>query len=265
MLFYERLSAVVSITLMGMAVYFVLDFPAQTLELTLFGSPLEVETPTRWLMAFLLAGMAIAGTDYIVRGHPLLPTRRLSYISTFWALPGLIVLLATQTLGLSDSAPVWAISLTGVGVVLWLTVSAELRTLDPDAGILPRLWQQLVSYMVALLFFVVIYNTRSRSAFSATAVMLVSGAAALALLRRSPDDILHGWLLAGVVGLSLGQLTWALNYWRVATLNAGLLLFLAFYLLVGLSQQHLTGRVTRRTLLEFGAIALTALVVIAYL
>jgi hypothetical protein len=125
-----------------------------------------------------------------------------------------------------------------------------------------RLWQQLVGYVVALLFFVVIYNTRSRSALSATAVMFVSGMTAVALLRQQPPRILISWLLAVIIGLSMGQLTWALNYWRIGTLNAGLLLFLMFYLLVGLSQQHLTGKLSSRTLWEFGVIATVALVVI---
>jgi hypothetical protein len=263
--FYERLSAVISITLIGMAVYFVLDFPAQSTSVPLFGSPLSLESPSRWLMAFLLVVMTMAGVDHIVRSHPALPTRSVGFVATFWMLPGLSVALATQTLGLSDSAPVWAVSLVGVGIVLWLTITAELKLLEPNPGIWPRLWQQLVGYMTALLFFVVIYNTRSRSAVSATAVLVVSGMAALALLRKTQDDILRSWLLAGVVGLSLGQMIWALNYWRVATLNAGLLLFLTFYVLVGLAQQHLTGTITRRTLLEFGAITLVALVVIAYL
>jgi hypothetical protein len=263
--FYERLSAVVSITLIGMAAYFVLDFPLQATTFTLFGSPLSLDAPSRWLMVFLLVGLVMAGTDHIVRSHPALPSRRLSFLATFWMLPGLIVLLASQTLGLSDSAPVWAASLVGVGIVLWLTINAELQLLTTNTGLWPRLWQQLAGYMIAFLFFVVIYNTRSRSAVSATGILIVAGMAALALLRQSPERIVQSWLLAGVTGISLGQMTWALNYWRAATLNAGLLLFLTFYVLVGLSQQHLTGTVTRRTVLEFAGVTLVAMVVIFYL
>jgi len=92
--------------------------------------------------------------------------------------------------------------------------------------------------------------------------MLVGGMIAVALLRQPPARILTSWLLAAVIGLSMGQLTWALNYWRFGTLNAGLLLFLVFYVLTGLSQQHLMGKLSSRTLWEFGAIAVVALVVI---
>ena len=261
---FERISTVVSITLIGLAIFFVLDFPGQVASVTLFGTPLSLSAPQRWLMVFLLGGLAMAGADSIVRAYPALPSRRLGYVATFWMLPGLLVVLATQTLGFSVSAVVWGISLIAVGVILWMTITAELISFspEPDAKLWPRLWRQFVGYGIALIFFVVIYNSRSRSAVSATALMLVSGMTALPLLRRWPEQLLSTWLLAGVIGLSLGQITWALNYWRIGALNAGLLLFLIFYVLIGLAQQHLSGRLSRRTLLEFGAISLVALLII---
>lgn len=264
---FERLSVVVSVTLIGLAAYFVLDFPTETASLSVLGSPLALVAPQRWLMALLLAGLVMAGADSIVRAHPALPSRRLGYVALFWMLPGLVVLLATQTLGYLTSAVAWGGSLALVGVVLWLTLAAELVSLGRDAAnqLAPRLWRQFVGYTVTLIFFVVIYNTRSRSAASATAVMLVAGMAALPLLRRQPDELFNTWLLAGVIGLSLGQVTWALNYWRTGALNAGLLLFLIFYVLIGLSQQYLSGTLSRRTVWEFGTISLVALLVIFYL
>ena len=147
---------------------------------------------------------------------------------------------------------------------MWLSISAELTQLSPTASARwwPRLWQQFVGYTIALIFFVVIYNSRSRSAVSATAVLLVSGAVALPLLRQAPDRLQKTWLLAGIIGLSLGQVMWALNYWRIGALNAGLLLFLIFYVLIGLAQQHLSGRLSQRTLWEFAAISVVTLLII---
>jgi hypothetical protein len=60
----------------------------------------------------------------------------------------------------------------------------------------------------------------------------------------------------------LGQVTWALNYWLLPGLTGGLLLLLIFYLMVGIAQQGLQGRLTRRVLLEFGIFALIALILI---
>lgn len=263
MLIYERISVVVSLTLIGLALYFVLAFPAQTATYILFGTPLTITSPWQWLTALVLAGLAMAGADAVIRLHPALPNRSIAYVATFWPLPGLLVLAATQTLGLAPDPIRWGISLAGVGLLLWLTLIAAFR--DVSGGIRglrwPYLWQQLLGYALALIFFIIIYRTRSRSAISATTISLVSGLIALALLRQS-HKIGKTWLFAFIVGLSLGQITWALNYWRLNALTAGLLLLLIFYVLIGLAQQQLLGRLSRRALWEYGSIAVVALLVI---
>ncbi len=85
---------------------------------------------------------------------------------------------------------------------------------------------------------------------------------ALALLRYRPELIAKTWLFAAIIALSLGQITWALNYWRIGALTAGLLLLLIFYVLVGLAQQQLLGKLSRRALWEFGSVAVAALLII---
>jgi hypothetical protein len=64
------------------------------------------------------------------------------------------------------------------------------------------------------------------------------------------------------VALVMGQCTWALNLWRIPPLTAGLWLLLIFYIVTGLPQQHLLGRLTRRALVEFAVIIAVALFVI---
>ncbi len=263
---YERINVTVSITLIGLALYFVLDFPAKINEYILFGSPLLVKTPYQWLMMILLGAMAMAGTDTVIRVHPHLLSKQLNYLSTFWMLPGLLVILATQTLGLAPSVMVWAVGVGVVGVLLWLTIYTEYRQVlwqsEPDLALWPRLWRYVVGYTIALVFFIVIYQTRSRSIISATAILLISSMVALGLLRQTPENVWKTWLFASIIGLSLGQTTWALNYWHTGALNAGLLLFLFFYLFVGLAQQQIMGTLARKTVWEFGAIASVGLVII---
>ena len=261
---YERISVVVSLTLIGLALYFVLLFPAQPVTFTLFATPLTLTSPQQWLMMVLLAVLVMAGTDTVVRAHPGLPDRRLSYLATFWMLPGLVVILATQTLGLAPTPVIWGIGLAGVGLLLWLTIIAEFRQAPGDLSPAhwSNLWRQFAGYGLALAFFVVIYQTRSRSALSATGVLLVSSMIALALLRQSPVATTKTWLLAGVIGLILGQITWAMNYWRTGTLAVSLLLLLIFYILTGLARRQFNDSLSRRTLWEFGAVAAVGLFVI---
>jgi len=261
---YERINAAVSLTLIGLALYFVLDFPPQVASMMPFGSPMELISPRQWLMVVLLGGLTMAGTDAVIRAHPLLSSRHLSYRAIFWMLPGLLVVLSTQTLGLAPTVMAWAFGLMIVGILLWVTIFAEFQQVSQrtTSHLWPHIWRQLMGYMITLTFFIIIYQARSRSAISATSILLVGSMAALALLRQDPKQILKTWLFAIVIGLSLGQITWALNYWRTGALNAGLLLFLIFYVQVGLAQQHLLGKLSRRTLWEFGAIASVTLVVI---
>ncbi len=67
-----------------------------------------------------------------------------------------------------------------------------------------------------------------------------------------------------IVGLVLGQVTWALNYWSSLNgLTGGLLLLLIFYLLVGIAQQGLQNRLNSRVMFEFVIFTLVALLLIA--
>ena len=261
---YEHTNSVVSLTLIGLTLYFVLEFPADDIAISLFGTPLGLSSPRRWLMALLLVGFAMAGTDMVIRDQAVLARQRLSYLATYWMLPGLLVALATQILGMAPTPLAWAGGLLGVGVVLWVTIVAETQQILSSTYTYRwvYLWRQFVGYAAALAFFILIYQSRARSAVSASEVLLVSSMITLALLRQDPNTISRVWLFAAVIGLSMGQITWALNYWRASTLNVGLLLLLIFYVLVGLAQQQLLGTLSRRTLWEFGSIALIAMVVI---
>lgn len=262
---HEQINAVVSLTLVGLALYFVLEFPAQEVAITLFGTPLGINSPRRWLMALLLVMLVMTGADMVARSHPALPSRRLSYLATFWTLPGLIIIAASQILWLAPSPLAWGGGLVLVGLLLWLTMMAGFQQIHPRDTSLDRwtyLWEQFIGYALALILFMLIYQPRMRGALSMTEVLLVSGMIALALLRQKPDLISKTWLYAAIIGLSLGQLTWALNYWRVDTLSAGLFLLLIFYILVGLAQQHLLAKLSRQSIWEFGLVTSVTLIVI---
>jgi len=262
---YERTSILVSLTLLGLATYFLIELPGRAIELTLFGSPLTLVVSQRWLMALLLGGLAATGTRAIVYAHPILPRRPSGYAITFWMLPGLLVILATLWLALlAPALGWWAVGMVATGIMLWFVVLAEYHTIDPrDARYeLAHLWLNLVTFGVAAGFFIVIYQTRARSVLTATGVLLVSGLLAASLLRAGPAQTGRTWLFAGMAGLVLGQSTWALNFWRVPAPTAGLWLLLIFYLFTGLAQQQVLGRLTRRSLAEFVVVAAVGLFII---
>jgi hypothetical protein len=262
---YERISAVVSLTLLGLVAYFLIELPSRAVELTFWGSPLTLVVSQWWLLALLLGGLAATGARAVVHAHPRLPRRTSGYAVAFWILPGLLAILATLWLSLLASSLVWWLAgITIIGVLLWFVMLAEYHTIDPrdPQYELGHIWLNLVTYSVAFGFFVVIHQTRARSILSATEILLVSGLLAGSLLRAGPAQTGRTWLFAGIVALVMGQCMWALNLWRVPPLTAGLWLLLVFYLFTGLAQQHLLGRLTRRALVEFTIIAAIGLFVI---
>jgi hypothetical protein len=255
---YERISAMVSLTLLGLISYFIFELPSRAFELVLWGSPLTLVISQWWVMALLLGGLAATGTQSVVYAHPGLPRRASQYALAFWILPGLLVILATLWLPrLVPSLGWWLAGIGGTGVLLWFVVLAEYHTIDPrDPHYeLARLGLNLATYAVAFGFFVVIYQTRARSILTATEVLGVSGLLATSLLRAGPAQAGGTWLFAGVTAMAMGQSMWALNLWRVPPLTAGLWLLLIFYLFTGMAQQQLLGRLTRRALIEFAVVA----------
>jgi len=262
---YERINVVVSLALVGLALYFVLAFPVDQLSFNLFGSPVGLASSWRWLMIILLTGLAMAGADAVMELQPALVSRRLGNRAAFWTLPGLVIIFATQTLGLTPDPITWAVSLILIGVLLWLTLLAQFLQGSSEAGGWSGWWQQVIGYGLAAGLFILIFYTRQRTVLSASAVFLVSLGVALPLLRAmsvaSPSRI---WLLALVISAGLAQITWALNYWRAAPLQTGLLLVLVLYTLIGLTQQYLLNTLTRRAVWEFGLVAAVVIGLIIY-
>lgn len=262
---YERINVVVSLALVGLALYFVLAFPVDQFSFNLFGSPVGVTSTWRWLMVILLTGLAMAGADAVMELQPALASRQLGNRAAFWTLPGLVIIFATQTLGLTPDPITWAVSLIITGVLLWLTLLAQFQQGSSEAGGWSGWWQQIIGYGLAAGLFILIFYTRQRAILSAGSIFLVSLLVSLPLLRASsPAGPTRIWLPALVISLGMAQISWALTYWRAASLQIGLLLVLVLYILIGLTQQYLLNSLTRRAVWEFGLVAAVVIGLIIY-
>jgi hypothetical protein len=184
------------------------------------------------------------------------------YIS--WILPGLLAGLSTYLLSLAPTLLIWIGGLFVFGTSIGLTVSAEYATVSPDAPSYPaaRLALNVLAYLMAFVLFVLIYQTRTRSLVTATLTLVTATLLALDLL--SVADVPVGRMLpfAGIVGLIIGESTWALNYWQIGAWVGGLLLLLIFYVAINVAHQHLLERLSLSTLFEFIAVTVAVLIVI---
>jgi len=297
----DRASVLVWVALMGLVAQRVLALPSREITSTVLGSPITLTITTNTILGVLLAGLVASGTEAVVRTHPRsrggaggqagsptslqrseitlrgstgtgseLRGQQLDLILTrgnhwvFWALPVALVVVALLLLPVTPSQSYWLLGLILTGVALGLSMAGIYYTIDPFARGYrrARLGMNALTYGVALVLFLVVYRSRARSIVSATEVMLVSGLLALELLRGSGRPTLLITLYAGITGLLLGQVTWALNYWRLASLTAGLVLLVVFYDVVGLAQNALQGRIGRRVLIEYGLITIGAMALI---
>jgi intracellular septation protein A len=154
----------------------------------------------------------------------------------------------------------------GGAVLAWLILT-HYQLIDRQAKHLaPTLMgRSLVAYLLALVFFTSIYQTRLRSLVTATSTTVIATLISLSLLVDEKQPLQQTALYAGLIGLLLGETTWALNYWRANVLTVGVLLMLLFYVLIGITREHMRDRLDRRVLIEFlGVAALGMWIVIQF-
>jgi hypothetical protein len=259
---YDRASITVGVVLVGIVLVLVLEMPSQAFELEPFGTPLTIQVTGTRVVSILLVGLTCAGTEAMLRVHPLVRRHFVRYTFPGWALPALATMALTIVLPASPGLLYWLLGLiVGGATIAWLMVAHyELlwRRTERDAG--PRrsvlqAGESVVAYLIGLVFFVTIYETRLRSLVTATSLAAVSAVITTSILSSEKTSLTQGLIFAGVIGLLMGEMTWALNYWRANALTVGVLLMMVFYVLVGIAREHLRGTLAPRVLLEFLGVA----------
>lgn len=263
--YVDRISVVTWILVFGFGLSLLIKLPTTVVSFRALGSPTTLEFSATTLTAMALAAVAAAGTESIIRLHPLRHANRLGFTWTFWALPAAISIITVVLLPQVPTQLLQVVVMLIAGALLALAFFGLYATVEPgQVGYRrARLWLDALAYGSALLLFLFIYQSRTRSLLSGTIVSLTSILLAIEVLRQSTDRMRLVLVYSVVVGLILGEITWALNYWPLLPgLTGGLLLLLSFYLAVGIALQGLQGRLTKRVLAEFAFFGIVALILI---
>ena len=261
---YERLSMVVSLTLIGLALYFVVDLPPQTATFTLYGAPVAVTTSTRLLAAILLGGLALTGAGAVMRAHP---GRRISYAYPFWVNATLIVVLATLMLTQLGNVLAWTLGLAITGALLWLSILAEYRMLRPaknGGARWARLWSQGMSYALMPAWMLLMYQSQLGIVWQMAGIFAVSGLLASSLYKSHVQAARYGGVFSFLSALTLTQFAWVLNFWSLSAVEAALLAFLFFYIFSGLVEAHFKEGLSKRRLGEYAVVAVVGLTLIVW-
>lgn len=262
----DRISVATWMVVLGLGLSLRVQLPTAEVSLWAFGSPMAIPFTGTLLAALFLAVIAGAGAESVVSVHPSVVARKVRRVTwSFWALPMALTIISTVLLPLTPNAFFQVIGLMLSGLLLAAAYSGLYATMEPGRPGFrrARLWLDAMAYGSALILFLFVYQTRTRSLLSGTLVALTALLLAVEILRTATDRTGTALTYSGIIGLILGQVTWALNYWVLPGVTGGLLLLLIFYLMVGIAQQGLQERLTRRVMLEFAVFGVVALLLIA--
>ena len=269
---WDLLSVLTGTIALALALTRFLEAPLRPfMNAMILGSPLGVDLSVTGLTALLVLGLTVTGTAVFLRTHPSWLEVEPRRGPLFWIGPGLLSLALSLGLNRLDDSLAWAIALLACALIIPLALLIEYIDIGP-AERRPA-WQQwtrlALTHLTAVLLFTLIYDARTRSLLSGTAVFLVAALLAFRLFWPYAPHLTYAFQYAGVVGLALGQMTWVLNYGRLSGLQGGLLLFLLFYLLTGLLHQSLQGQFDdggngRRLALEYAGVIILALLLVLF-
>jgi hypothetical protein len=261
---YDRIVSLVLLVLLGLAVVFLIDINPHILRAR-FGGDLPTITVS-WLLIASLVVITSTGADVFIRSHPQLqarslPTLRLGPLAlelapAFWILPSLVIVASFAFFRLFSATlemTAFIIALGAAGALLLGTLVGQHYALDrrPEIRHAARLALQAITLLLAFGIFSAVYYARLRTLYGAVLIGSSGALLAYALLQWAPAR--RGLpLLAALVGLTLAEATWALNYWAAPFLLGGALLLVVFYVTTGLLQSHLEGALNRRVMAEYG-------------
>jgi hypothetical protein len=265
--FRGRVSVVAWAVVAATAVSLVVRLPAVfVVNFEALGSPISLQISDTTLMAAFLALLSASGAESAIRTHPRFCQRSGRWATWgYWALPAALSILAVVLIPQLPSRIAQVAGLLAHGGLMALALFSLYATVDQGTSGFRRgrVFLNVLAYASALALFLLVYQTRIRSLLSGSVVALTATLLAVELLRSTTQrrELILSYAL--IVGLVLGETTWALNYWTLPGLTGGLLLLLVFYLIVSLAQHALQGHLTRRVIVEFALFAIFALILIA--
>jgi hypothetical protein len=259
----DRLSVLTAVIVLAYALARFLNLPPRLVSAPFFGSDVSVELSGPGLMLLLVAALISTGSDTLIRSHPYFkeyPTKR---SVPHWILPGATALVLGSALNHAPSGPGWWLGLGLSALALLAVLVAEYIVVDPEdiAWDAAALVLSALAYVLALILFALLRELNAPATISAMVGGLLAAGVAWRLFALKGAPLGRAALYAGLVGLISAEVIGIINYWRIMSIGAALMSIIAFYFSLGIAQQHLTGRLTRRVWIEYGAVSIIGLVI----
>lgn len=267
---FDRLSVLAASLVLAMALAHFLEAPARPLlRATVLGSPVGFNLSATTLIYLIIFGLTATAITSLISSHPIAQAQGIKHSYMYWAMPALLNVGLATWLNRVEAEGAWTVGLLACGLLVPFALIVEYRSVDPQERNTAsfRRNQEALIYLTAGILFTLNYDARARSLLSGTTIVLVAGLLAARLLWSYTNAPATALLYGAVVGLIMGQATWGLNYWRLSGVQGGLMLLLLFYVLLGVVQNALQGRLNsraegRRVLLEYAGISVVTLLLL---
>ena len=260
----DRLSVLTGAILLALSMTKLLEAPVRPLRVLFLGSQVGFDLSAATIMQLIVLGLGITAAESLVRSHPIARQGLLGRSTMSWIVPGLLVLSLATWLTSAANIGLWTAGLLFSSILIPIALAAEYAAVDQDEEYNSVLhWGQTVLiHLLAFSLYTRIFDYHTRSLLSGTAVLVITTLLAARLFWPQVEKTADAFIYGVTVGVLLGLMTWVLNYWRLSSLQGGLLLLALFYVVTGIIHQYLSGRFDRQIILEYAGMGVLALVVI---
>lgn len=257
----DRLSTLAALVVLTFTLLRVTSLPTAGWEIAIAGLQVRLEINTTVVMLALAAGLAVAGADWLLEGHPSAQGRRRV---EHWVLPGLAAFgLGMIVARLPDGPPLW-LGLVACATGLVAALYAEFLAVDPadPRRDLAAIGLHGLGHLLLLQVAFALRALGMRAAFQVPLLFLTVAAVLWRLLCLQGDRtqaprhaLLGAWITA--------QVGWGLHYWPVRPLTSALFIALVAYLAQGASLDLQQGNALRDRWPEYAGVSALAIVAIA--
>ncbi len=245
--FGERLRSSLILVLFPLAILQWLPLEGFTFTVQLPGFYLAQSVGLRMAGTLLVAGMAAAGMDWLIRSHPSEKRNTLPHL----LLPFLTTLVIGNILPFIPQGELWWLAFLFGALLLTLVFLAEFQALDPLAPFFP-LTASGLTLLGGVLFLLVASSLRF-VAMRLTLLLPMLGALVFLLaLRLFHLYVPQRWEIYWSAGIALLILELAapLHYWPLGVVSFGLMLAGPFYALFLLAIAVMEGNLRRWNMIE---------------
>ncbi len=250
----NHLSQVTATLMLAYLIGRFVNLPIKSFDLQIVGVYLSLEINLRSIMAILVGLLAASGADWMIREHPVLKTQT---TIEHWLLPALTAWVVSVPLYQLPIGILWWGGFLGGSLLIMLILIAEYIVVDHS----DRFWAPASIFIHSILFALFLaltismHSVNMRLVFFIPSVALSAGLISLRVLKlRTNREWSYQPIL--IVVLIISQITGALHYLPLSSIQFGILLTGLAYALISILTDDLQTYSMRHWLFEASLILL---------